>query len=74
MQITFKTFYEDGCWCACGIEADIFTHGRTIEELIKNIDEAVSLHFEDEINAGEQITVLSHITFRAGSVAEVSGC
>jgi len=40
--------YNDGeSWCARGIGEDIFTQGTTVDELYKNIREAVALHFED---------------------------
>jgi predicted RNase H-like HicB family nuclease len=40
--------YNDGeFWCARGIGEDIFTQGRTLDELYANIEEAVSVHFED---------------------------
>lgn len=40
--------YQDGdMWCARGIGEDIFTQGQTVDELFKNIKEAVALHFED---------------------------
>ncbi len=42
--------YNDGeSWCARGIGEDIFTQGATVDELYKNIREAVALHFEGEI-------------------------
>jgi predicted RNase H-like HicB family nuclease len=40
--------YHDGeFWCARGVGQDIFTQAETIEDLYLNIQEAVSLHFED---------------------------
>lgn len=39
--------YQDGeFWCARGIGEDIFTQGRSVDEVFENIKEAVSLHFE----------------------------
>ncbi len=41
--------YNDGeLWCARGIGEDIFTQASTVDELYKNIREAVALHFEDD--------------------------
>jgi hypothetical protein len=38
--------YNDGvCWCARGIGEDIFTQGKTLDELTENIKEAVEVHF-----------------------------
>jgi len=41
--------YQDGdMWCARGIGHDIFTQGHTVDELFRNIREAVGLHFEQD--------------------------
>jgi hypothetical protein len=46
--------YNDGeSWCARGIGEDIFTQGTTVDELYKNIREAVALHFEDRTPPSE---------------------
>ena len=38
---------EERMWCARGIGEDIFTQGKTLDELMENIKEAVELHFEE---------------------------
>lgn len=39
--------YNDGeYWCAKCLEIDVFTQGKTIDEVIKNLEEAISLHLE----------------------------
>lgn len=46
--------YNDGeTWCARGIGEDIFTQGETVDELYKNIWDAVTLHFEDKLQPSE---------------------
>jgi predicted RNase H-like HicB family nuclease len=41
--------YQDGeFWCARGIGEDVFTQGRTVDELFRNIKEAVAVHFEED--------------------------
>jgi len=47
MQLKFETYHEGKFWCARACGVDIFTQGRTKDELIQNISEAVKLHFED---------------------------
>jgi hypothetical protein len=55
MLVKFE-FYSDGsCWCARVIGVDIFTQGKTMDELMRNVREAVELHFEEELDRGEQI-------------------
>ena len=63
--------YNDGeMWCARGIGVAIFTQGRTFDELIENIREAVALHFEDSEGVPE-ILVLSEI--RASDAKAAAG-
>jgi predicted RNase H-like HicB family nuclease len=48
MEKTIKALiYHDGeYYCAKCLEIDVFTQGKTIDETIKNLKEAVSLHLE----------------------------
>ena len=53
--------YNDGeMWCARGLGVDVFTQAETLDELIVNIREAVSLHFEGEAETPD-ILVLSEL-------------
>ena len=74
MLIKFEIYNDDELWCARGIGVDIFTQGKSLDELMININDAAELHFEDRIEAGEQITVVSLTEFQVGSVAKISGC
>ena len=50
--------YNDGeFWCARGIGEDIFTQAETVDDLYRNIREAIALHFEDQCPA-DQIDIL----------------
>ena len=51
-MVKLEAYYDGEFWCARGIGEDIFTQGRTFEELLENIKEAVALHFEDEPRDG----------------------
>ncbi|XRO75710.1 type II toxin-antitoxin system HicB family antitoxin [Methanocaldococcus sp. 28A] len=57
--IKFRVYYDGKYWVAEGIDVSIFTQGETLDKLMKNIKEAVELHFEDELKAGEVIKILS---------------
>ena len=46
MLVKIEVYHDGEFWCARGIGEDIFTQGETFDELIKNIKEAVALHFE----------------------------
>jgi len=47
MFVKMDTYFDGEYWCARGVNEDIFTQGETYEELLKNIKEAVVLHFEE---------------------------
>ena len=43
--------YFDGAhYCVRCTPIDVFTQGRTLDEAVKNTQEAVALHLEDEAN------------------------
>lgn len=66
--------YKDGeYWCARGIGEDIFTQGKTLDELMDNIREAVELHFEDVLENGEDIRILSISEIEVRSVVKATG-
>ena len=71
MLVEFEVYCDGGWWGASGSEASIYTQGRTLDELIENIREAVSLHYEDDerVATGEQITVRFPVEFRVYPVA-----
>ena len=49
--------YSDGeRWCARGIGEDIFAQGDTLDELYRDIKEAVAVHFGE---VDEPITILT---------------
>jgi chromosome condensin MukBEF MukE localization factor len=58
MLVKIDTYFDGEQWCARGVNEDIFTQGETYEELLKNIKEAVSLHFEDELKKGKSAEIL----------------
>ncbi len=72
--LKFEVYYDGDYWCARGISADIFTQGKTLDELMKNIREAASLHFEDILEIGEELKILSISEFEVYPVALASSC
>ncbi|AEF96604.1 type II toxin-antitoxin system HicB family antitoxin [Methanotorris igneus] len=67
--VKFRVYYDGEYWIAEGIDVSIFTQGKTLDELMKNLKEAVELHFEDELKAGEVIKILSVSEMEVSSVA-----
>ena len=59
MLVKFEVYSDGRFWCGRGIGVDIFTHGRTLDELMATISEAVVLHFEEELARGEPIRILT---------------
>jgi predicted RNase H-like HicB family nuclease len=49
MVINMETYFDGEFWCARGIGEDIFTQGKTLDELYQNIKEAVSAHYGTEV-------------------------
>jgi predicted RNase H-like HicB family nuclease len=45
--------------CVHGIRWDIFTQGKTLDELIKDMKEAVEIHFMELLEKREEIKILS---------------
>lgn len=39
-------YYDGKYYCAKCLEIDVFTQGKTVDETIKNLKEAISLHLE----------------------------
>ena len=58
MVVKLETYYDGEFWCARGLSEDIFTQGKTYEELLANLQEAVEVHFWEEIKKGKTINIL----------------
>ena len=61
MLVKFEVYNDGEYWCARGIGSDIFTQGKTLDELMVNIKEAVEVHFDEVLSSGEEIKILSEI-------------
>jgi hypothetical protein len=53
MLVKMEVYNDGQAWCARGIGEDIFTQGQTVDELYRNIREAVALHFDGEVPHAE---------------------
>lgn len=70
----FEIYQSENYWCARGIGEDIFTQGETLDELMENLKEACELHFEEEIEKGEEVRVLSISELEVAAGAKTAGC
>lgn len=57
-MVKFDIYFDSEFWCARGLDADIFTQGETLDELMSNLREATELHFEASLDQGESLHLL----------------
>ncbi|MEO0250265.1 MAG: type II toxin-antitoxin system HicB family antitoxin [candidate division WOR-3 bacterium] len=58
MIVKVEIYRDEDFWCARGLDEAVFTQAETLDELVKNIKEAVSLHLEGRIAKGEKVEIL----------------
>ncbi len=70
MLVKIEVYHDGESWCARGIGEDIFTQGKTADELFENIKEAVALHFDNEPRPLEiDILVVSELKLKHAPAA-----
>lgn len=72
MFAKFEAYFDSEYWCARGIGADVFTQGRTLDELMWNIQGAAALHFGDDLAPGECLHLLILSEMEVADVAPVA--
>ncbi|MDP2845304.1 MAG: type II toxin-antitoxin system HicB family antitoxin, partial [Candidatus Methanoperedens sp.] len=50
--IKAEIYFDGEYYCARTLDIDVFTQGKTLDETINNLKEAVALHLEDELDYG----------------------
>ena len=70
MLVKLEAYYDGNHWCARGIGQDVFTQGASLDELMENVREAVSLHLEHVLVAGEDLHILVLSETEVKGVAE----
>ena len=73
MLVKFEIHNDGDHWCARGIGVDIFTQGITLDEVMENIKEAVEVHFEETLNSGQGIQILSISESEVPSFVRIAG-
>ena len=73
MLVKFEIYNDGEYWCARGIGVDIFTQGKTLDELMENIKEAVEVHYGEILERGEDIKVISIAETEVLSFAKIAG-
>lgn len=59
----------DGYFASCNELQGCYTQGETYEEVIANIQDAISLHVEDRIQTGEEIPQPQNVSLTLMDVA-----
>ncbi len=60
----------DGYWARCPELQGCYTQGRSYEEALANLREAVTLHIEDRLAAGEDVPQVETISLITVEVPE----
>jgi predicted RNase H-like HicB family nuclease len=47
-MIKAEIYFDGEYYCARTLDMDVFTQGKTVDEAMKNLREAVDLHLEEE--------------------------
>ena len=45
--IKAEIYFDGEYYCGKCLDVDVFTQGKTLDELINNLKEAIQVHFED---------------------------
>jgi predicted RNase H-like HicB family nuclease len=70
MRVKMGLYYDGEFWCARGMDVDIITQGKTLDEIYRNIEEAVLTHFGE---SAQPIDILILSEIRLGSATASSG-
>jgi len=50
LKFTVTIYKEEDCYVSKCLENNMASHGKTIEESMSNLSDAISLYYEDNIN------------------------
>jgi predicted RNase H-like HicB family nuclease len=73
MLVKFEVYNDGEYWCARGMGIDIFTQGKTLDDVMTHMKEAVEVHFDEALTSGEEITILSISETEVRPVAKAPG-
>ncbi|MCD1296010.1 HicB family protein [Methanocella sp. CWC-04] len=69
MEVRIRVYRGEKYLCAEGMDADIFTQGKNLEELMHNIIEAIECYYDVSI---KDVTIITE--YKAGTFAETASC
>ena len=59
MLLKFEVYKDGRMWGARAMGHPIFTQGKSLDEVYRNIKDAAHLHFEEAVNKGEKLEVIT---------------
>ncbi|MEN9979576.1 MAG: type II toxin-antitoxin system HicB family antitoxin [candidate division WOR-3 bacterium] len=72
MIIKFEVYTDGKCWCARGINADIFTCSDSLDNLVEELRDAAACHFEEELKKGKPLTLAIHTKIKVAGGTEIA--
>ncbi len=70
MLLKVEAYHDGEFWCARALGEDIFTQGKSLDELVTNLREAVEVHYGED-QALPQVLLLSEV--QLGNAAAAAG-
>lgn len=58
MQVKVEAYFDGQHWCARALGACICSQGKSLDDLLENVKEAIALHYEEEIDKGNPLSIL----------------
>ena len=58
MQVKVEAYFDGEQWCARALGACLCSQGESLDDLLQNVKEAVALHYQEEIDKGNPLSVL----------------
>jgi len=69
MTVKVEVYHDGDHWCAKGVDVDIFTCAKTLDALVKEIEDAVACHFEEELKGNKSIEIIIHTKTEVGGAS-----
>ncbi|MEO0005624.1 MAG: type II toxin-antitoxin system HicB family antitoxin [candidate division WOR-3 bacterium] len=72
MVVKIEVYTDGKCWCARGINADIFTCSDSLDQLLAELRDAAACHFEEELKKGKPLTLSIHTKIKVVGGTEIA--
>lgn len=72
MQVKVEAYFDGQHWCARGLGACLCSQGESLDDLMRNVKEAVALHYDEEIRKGNPLSILLIAETEVGGASEAA--